>query len=55
MAFPDGSEIHLTKKRPKWKKAEQLCTEALAGRASPEEARMAFEAAKEEGMLRPSV
>ncbi|MER8672110.1 hypothetical protein NKH45_34390 [Mesorhizobium sp. M1156] len=25
----------------------QLCTEALAGRASPEEALMAFEAAKE--------
>ncbi|TIT17832.1 MAG: DUF982 domain-containing protein [Mesorhizobium sp.] len=29
-------------KGPKWKKAVQLCTEALAGRASPEEAHMAL-------------
>ncbi|MER9561008.1 DUF982 domain-containing protein [Mesorhizobium sp. M0571] len=41
-----------TKMGPKWRKAVQVCIDAVADRATPEEARKAFEAAaKEEGVL----
>ncbi|MER8521187.1 DUF982 domain-containing protein [Mesorhizobium sp. M0644] len=39
---------------PKWRKAVQLCIDAVEDRATPEEVRKAFEAAaREEGVLRP--
>ncbi|MER8400350.1 DUF982 domain-containing protein [Mesorhizobium sp. M0751] len=42
-----------TKMGPKWRKAVQLCADALQDRVTPEEVRQAFEAAaKEEGVLR---
>ncbi|MER8822867.1 DUF982 domain-containing protein [Mesorhizobium sp. M0184] len=38
---------------PKWRKAVQLCADALQDRVTPEEVRQAFEAAaKEERVLR---
>ncbi|MER8804003.1 DUF982 domain-containing protein [Mesorhizobium sp. M0998] len=44
-----------TRMGPKWRKAVQLCVEALQDRVIPEEVRQAFEAAaKEEGVLRSS-
>ncbi|WP_352700227.1 DUF982 domain-containing protein [Mesorhizobium sp. M0590] len=42
-----------TKMGPKWRKAVQLCADALQDRVTPEEVRQAFEAAaKEERVLR---
>ncbi|MER8955590.1 DUF982 domain-containing protein [Mesorhizobium sp. M0833] len=43
------------KRGPKWKLALQSCIDGFEGRVSPQEVRMAFEAAaREEGMLRSS-
>ncbi|MER9832535.1 DUF982 domain-containing protein [Mesorhizobium sp. M0134] len=45
-----------TKMGPKWRKAVQLCIDAIEDRATPAEARKAFEAAaKEEGCYAPLV
>jgi hypothetical protein len=52
---PKAAEILLTwdKRGPKWRKAVQVCMEAMEGKKSADEVRKAFEsAAKEAGVLR---